>query len=282
MTTIHDFISRATRRCAALRDTGHPAQEVWALGCHVLGRPLTQLLASDPKEGLDPQDEARWTELMARRLAGEPLAYLLGTAEFWSLRLRVTPDVLVPRPETELLVEHALAAFPSQSLRYADVGTGSGAIAIALKKERPAAFVVGLDKSHKALGVAQANARGLGLDVGFIASDWLAAVHGARFDIMVSNPPYIDSGDPCLAGDGLRYEPSLALVGGEDGLDGLRAVIVQSVSHLNDGGRLLLEHGSCQGPATAALLRQAGFTAIRTHTDLAGHERVTEGTLHGR
>lgn len=282
MTTIQDFIGTATRRCATLRDGGHPVQEVWALGCHVLGRPLAQLLASGPEEALDPEEERQWNALITRRLQGEPLAYLLGTAEFWSLTLRVTPDVLVPRPETEGLVEHALTSPASGALRYADLGTGSGAIALALKKERPTAFVVGFDNSAKALTVARSNARALGLDVGFIASDWLAAVQGARFDVMVSNPPYIRSADPCLAADGLRYEPSHALVGGEDGLDGLRAVIAQSVSHLNAGGRLLLEHGSCQGPATAALLRQAGFTAIRTHTDLAGHERITEGTFHGR
>ncbi len=281
MTTLQDFIAKATRG-GAFQDSGHPAQEVWALGCYVLGRPLSQLLAARAEESLGPQEEVRWSELIARRLSGEPLAYLLGTAEFWSLTLRVSPDVLVPRPETELLVEHALAVFAPGPLRYADVGTGSGAIALALKKERPAAFVVGFDKSDKALTVARSNALALGLDVSFVASDWLNAVQRAQFDVIVSNPPYIQSGDRCLAADGLRYEPRLALVGGEDGLSALRTVIAQAASRLNDGGRLLLEHGFSQGPATAALLRESGFTTIRTHTDLAGHERVTEGVFHGR
>lgn len=282
MTTLHDFIGAAIQRCGTVKDRGHPAQEVWALGCYVLGRPLSQLLAANAEESLGPQEEARWNELLARRLSGEPLAYLLGTAEFWSLTLRVTPDVLVPRPETELLVEQALTTQAPGPLRYADLGTGSGAIALALKKEQPSAFVVGFDKSAKALAVARSNAQALELDVNLVASDWLNPVNGAQFDVIVSNPPYIRHGDPCLADDGLRYEPRLALVGGKDGLSALRAVVAQAATCLNDGGRLLLEHGFCQGPATAALLRDSGFTAIRTHADLAGHERVTEGTLHGR
>lgn len=283
MTTIQAFLANATRHRRRGDDgLAQTPQEVWALGCHVLKRPLARLLAIDHKEPLGGQEENLWTELLARREQGEPLAYLLGYAEFWSLRLRVTPDVLVPRPETEILVERALAASSkTAALRYADVGTGSGAIALALKKERPEAFVVGFDASLKALAVARTNARDLDLDTPFIASHWLSGAKPAQFDVIVSNPPYIESADPCLTGDGLRYEPRTALDGGNDGLDALKAVIASAIPALKKEGRLLLEHGSNQGSAVMELLSQAGFCNINTHSDYAGHPRVSEGVLYG-
>ncbi|MHB8254028.1 MAG: peptide chain release factor N(5)-glutamine methyltransferase [Acidiferrobacter sp.] len=283
MTTIQAFLASEARRSE--RGAGGLArlpQEVWALGCHVLNRPLAHLLAVDPLEPLGPQDEGRWKDLIERRLKGEPLAYLLGSTEFWSLTLQVTPDVLVPRPETEVLVERALGASrDSAALRYLDVGTGSGAIALALKKERPGAFVVGCDRSLKALDCARANARITGLDVLFLAGRWLSPVKAQQFDVIVSNPPYIESADPCLYGDGLRYEPRAALDGGRDGLRALQAVIAQAVPALTRGGRLLLEHGTFQGPATRELLARSGFQEVCTHSDYAGHPRVSEGVLRG-
>ncbi|HUW99002.1 MAG TPA: peptide chain release factor N(5)-glutamine methyltransferase [Acidiferrobacter sp.] len=283
MSTIRAFLASAAR----LRDRGteglaaHP-QEIWALGCHVLARPLARLLAVDSTEPLSAQDEARWRELIARRVAGEPLAYLLGYTEFWSLTLRVTPAVLVPRPETEMLVERALELGPRAApLRYADIGTGSGAIALALKKECPEAVVIGFDKSLAALAVAHTNSRDLGLDVLFVASDWLSAVKLGQFDVIISNPPYIESTDPCLCGEGLRYEPRSALDGGVDGLAALRSVIAAAIPALRPGGRLLLEHGATQGPATTDLLRRAGFQDTQTRIDYAGHPRLSEGVFHG-
>jgi len=283
MSTIRAFLANETRRhdCGVEGLAKNP-QDVWALGCHVLRCPLAHLLAVDAEKPLSAEDEAQWGDLIARRLKGEPLAYLLGYTEFWSLTLRVTPDVLVPRPETEILVERALAASTGTALaRYADIGTGSGAIALAIKKERPKAIVTGFDKSLKALAVAQANSRDLNLDVAFVASHWLSAAKPAQFDVIVSNPPYIESNDPCLLGDGLRYEPRSALDGGTDGLAALKSVIASAVPALHRGGRLLLEHGASQGPMTANLLRQAGLRDIHTHFDYAGHPRVSEGVFYG-
>ncbi len=284
MTTVRAFlaeVARPTPGCPAGQSPCCPVQEVWALGCHVLRRPLARLLAASAAERLDPEDEARWRALIARRALGEPLAYLVGHAEFWSLALSVTPDVLVPRPETEILVERALDTPAVEGATYLDVGTGSGAVALALKKERPRALVAACDQSPAALAIARANATALGLDGAFWNGSWSDAIAACSCDLVVSNPPYIESADPCLNGDGLRYEPRDALDGGDDGLRAIAALIPAAVRVLRPGGRLLIEHGARQDRPVRSLFEHAGLTDIVTHPDYAGHARVTGGVWRG-
>ncbi len=281
MTTIRGFLAQATQTAPRPPDRC-PIQEIWTLGCHILQRPLARLLASDAAEPLRLEDEARWRELIMRRRNGEPLAYLVGHAEFWSLPLTITPDVLVPRPETEILVERALVGGTlARGDRCIDAGTGSGAVALALKKENPDIFVAACDRSLKALAVARANAHALGLEVAFWAGSWLDAIEARSCALIAANPPYIESADPCLDGDGLRYEPRDALDGGADGLTAFAALIPGAVRALKPGGRLLVEHGYAQGPQLRMLFERAGLQDVATQSDLAGHPRVTEGTWHG-
>jgi release factor glutamine methyltransferase len=211
--------------------------------------------------------------LLARRARGEPIAYLVGTKGFWSLELEVTSGVLIPRPETELVVELALARLGDTD-RVLDLGTGSGAIALAIAKERPRCRVTASDVSATALDIARHNAARLSLDARFIESDWFSAIEG-RFDVIVCNPPYVAADDPHLGA--LVYEPRGALVAGHDGLGALRRVIADAPQHLVESGALIVEHGSTQGTAVRELFARAGFVAIATHRDLAGHERVTAG-----
>jgi release factor glutamine methyltransferase len=208
------------------------------------------------------------------------VAYLTGRREFWSLQLSVNPAVLVPRPETELLVELALERLPVDSRRAVlDLGTGSGAIALALAHERPRAALTGTDLSGAALAVARANARALGLErIEWLAGGWFGAVPGRRFDLIVSNPPYVAAGDPALAE--LAAEPALALTPGPGGLEALGAIAAGAAGFLNPGGCLLLEHGATQAAAVAALLARHGFGGIATRPDAAGLPRVTHGTFH--
>ncbi len=224
---------------------------------------------------------ARFAALLARRARGEPLAYILGHVGFWTLDLDVTPDTLIPRPETELLVEAALARLPEgTALRVADLGTGSGAIALALASERPQARVLATDASAAALDVARRNAARNDVgNVAFRQGDWLAPLAGERFDLIVSNPPYIALDDPHLARGDLRFEPGTALASGVDGLDALRTLARDAPAHLAPGGWLLLEHGFDQGAPVRALLHDAGFHRIETLRDLEGRERVTLGGL---
>lgn len=226
--------------------------------------------------GLQPSltsaQQARYESLLARRAAGEPVAYLTGEKEFWSLALKVTPDVLIPRPDTELLVEWALQLAPQ---RVADVGTGSGAVVLALATELPRARFTATDISAAALAIAGLNARTLKLgNVEFLQGHLLEPL-GGDFDLIVSNPPYIAERDPHLPA--LRYEPALALTSGADGLDAIREIVGQAPAHLKSGGWLLLEHGAEQGAAVRELLKQAGFLRIETRRDLAGHERASAG-----
>ncbi len=243
---------------------------------HALGRPpgdRAWLLAHDT-DALPPATHHAFNELCTRRAAGEPLAYIVGHKEFFGLRLQVDARVLVPRPETETLVQWALevlAAFPADA-RVADLGTGSGAIALALKQARPALQVDAVDASAAALTVAQGNAQQLGLAVAFRQASWLhGAAHG--YHLVVSNPPYVAQNDPHLAA--LRHEPLAALAAGADGLTDLRAIAAQAPAHLAPGGWLLLEHGWDQAPAVAALLRQHGFLDVACRKDLAGIDRCT-------
>lgn len=221
----------------------------------------------------------RYRHWVERRAAGEPIAYLTGTREFWSLELSVTPDTLIPRPDTELLVELALARIPAGAdWEIADLGTGSGAVALALAKERSRCRITATDLSASALAVAAANAQRHLLDnVRFLQGDWWTPLQGRHFHGVVSNPPYVTSSDPHLEQGDLIHEPRAALAAGPKGLDALRAIAAGCRDHLHPHGWLLLEHGYNQGEEVRALLRDAGLGDVETHRDLAGQERVTAG-----
>ena len=222
-------------------------------------------------------EAARWRDWLARRAAGEPLAYLFGEKEFYGLALAVSPAVLVPRPETELLVEWAVGLLQGRPAGAAvvDLGTGSGAIALAVKHACPACVVSASDASREALAVAATNGRRLRLEVELVEGDWWQPFAGRRFDVAVANPPYVAAGDPHL--QALRHEPSAALSPGADGLAALARIVADAAPHLLPGGWLLLEQGFEQGPAVAALLGDAGFARVATHADLAGLPRTTGG-----
>jgi release factor glutamine methyltransferase len=239
-----------------------------------------------PERVLSREQCALAAALFARRRAGEPLAYLLGEREFWGLELMVTPAVLIPRAETELLVELALARLPAaESRRVLDLGTGSGAVAVALAHERPRANVTAVDVSEAALAVARENARRHDVQVSFVRGDWFSALAEnavRRFDLIVGNPPYIADADPHLARGDLPHEPRGALAAGPDGLSELSRIVAAAGQHLVAGGWLLLEHGFEQGPACRALFGRAGFMAVQTWPDLAGLARVTGGNIDAR
>ncbi len=252
-----------------------PGEADWLL-CHVLGRPRSWLFAH-AEDAVDAAAAARFERLVERRECGEPVAYLTGRRGFWRFDLRVDAATLIPRPETELLVELALARLPaSGALRIADLGTGSGAIALALAHERPAAQVLATDASAAALAVAAQNARELGLgNIQFRHGDWFAPLAGERFDLIASNPPYIAEGDAHLAQGDLRYEPASALASGADGLDAIRTLASGAGAHLRPGGWLLIEHGWDQGEAVRALLTAAGLRDAATERDLEARDRVS-------
>ena len=249
-----------------------------ALLLHVLGRPRSWLFAH-ATDAVAAEAVAAFDALVGRRVAGEPVAYLTGRRGFWTLDLAVTPATLIPRPETELLVEQALERLPSDpDLHVADLGTGSGAIALALAKERPRARVIATDASEAALAVARANAAENGIDnIEFRRGSWFAPLAGERFHLIASNPPYIEVDDPHLGEGDLRFEPMSALASGGDGLDDLRVIVDEAPSHLDDGGWLMVEHGWQQGAAVRALFVEAHFFDIWTVRDLEGRERVTLG-----
>lgn len=249
---------------------------------HVLGKPRSWLFAhaTDPVE---TGDAVAFHALLARRVAGEPVAYLLGHRGFWTLDLAVSPATLIPRPETELLVELALARLPvDTALAVADLGTGSGAIALALASERPQVDVTATDLSAAALDMARGNAARNGLArVRFVQGAWFAPLQGMRFDLIASNPPYIASNDPHLQQGDLRHEPATALASGIDGLDDIRLIVAGAGAHLLPGGWLLIEHGWDQGAAIRALFEHAGFEQVHTERDLEQRDRVTRGCLPG-
>ncbi|MFT3896844.1 MAG: peptide chain release factor N(5)-glutamine methyltransferase [Thermomonas sp.] len=247
---------------------------------HALGKPRAWLFAHGP-DPVDAEAMARFESLVERRAGGEPVAYLVGSRGFWTLDLAVTPSTLIPRPETELLVELALARIPVDvEARIADLGTGSGAIAIAIASERPRARIVATDASVEALDVARINANRNEIgNAEFRRGDWFAPLAGETFDLIASNPPYIALGDPHLGEGDLRFEPPPALSSGIDGLDAIRAIAGHAPAYLCAGGWLLLEHGWEQGEAVRGLLREAGFAGIATERDLEGRDRVTLGRL---
>jgi release factor glutamine methyltransferase len=253
----------------------------WLLA-HALGR-STAWLYAHADDAVDNAAAVYFETLVERRVAGEPVAYLTGRRGFWSFELQVTPDTLIPRPETELLVELALTHLPpDRVLKVADLGTGSGAIALALAHERPRAQVLATDASPAALDVARANATSLGIaNIAFAHGDWCAALEQRRFDLIASNPPYIAAADPHLALGDLRREPAAALASGVDGLDAIRRIVAGTPLHLVAGGWLLLEHGMEQGDAVRGLLRDAGFVDASTDRDLEGRDRVSSGRWPG-
>ncbi|WP_342051574.1 MULTISPECIES: peptide chain release factor N(5)-glutamine methyltransferase [unclassified Cupriavidus] len=264
---------------------GLPTLEARMLLTHVTGLSRTQLITRDSDHLTAAQHEAL-TTLLARRLAGEPMAYLLGEREFYGRTFHVTPDVLIPRPDTEIAVEAVLARLePLESPRVLDLGTGSGALAVTIACERPDAEVWATDISEGALAVAQRNAQALGAtNMHFRISDWYAALPDGtdpalRFDLIVSNPPYIAAGDPHLAEGDLRFEPIDALTDHGDGLSDLAAIVAGAAARLAPGGWLLMEHGYDQAAATRALLERAGFAEVFSARDLGGHERCTGGRL---
>lgn len=268
-------------RAAAARLAGPDARhEAEHLLLHVLGRDRAWLFAHGDDPLRDPEATA-FEALLRRRAAGEPLAYLLGRRGFWTLDLQVSPATLIPRPETERLVELALERLPEdRPLRIADLGTGSGAIALALASERPLAQVVATDVSEEALAIALTNAEANRLaNVAFRRGSWLAPLAAERFDLIASNPPYIADGDPHLSQGDLRFEPPTALSSGADGLDAIREIVASAPAHLRPGGWLLLEHGWDQGGAIRALLLAAGFADVATETDLEQRDRVTLGRV---
>ena len=272
LVTIHAVLEDATRRLGALSDS--PRLDAELLLARVIDMPRSYLFAH-PEEPLDAHTVDRFRAVLDRRLAGEPMAYITGIREFWSLELMVTPATLVPRPETELLVDLALREIPRRAdWGILDLGTGSGAIAIAIAKERPLSRVTATDVSAEALEVARQNARQLEIpNIEFLSGDWTGPVQGRTFNVVVSNPPYVRSDDEAL--DALHCEPRSALSAGEDGLDAIRILARDCRALLEPGGVLLIEHGAEQRDGVAAALREHDWSDVTCHTDYAGLPRVT-------
>lgn len=279
-TTLREGLTIATRQLAEI--SASPRLDAELLLAAVLDRPRSYL-HTWPERMLEPEPATRFNAWLIRRQAGEPVAYILGRREFWSLELEVTADTLIPRPETELLVELALARLPANGpVRVADLGTGSGAIALALAVERPLARIVATDQSPAALAVARRNARRLKItSVEFRQGDWCAALAGERFDLIVSNPPYVATADAHWQAGELCFEPAMALIAGAEGLDALQAIITAGPGHLQTSGWLLLEHGYDQGKAVPALLRERGFIEVSDYQDAAGLSRSSCGRWRG-
>ncbi len=304
--TIQDMLTQdAARLTAALAlDSSGARSEVQCLLQHVLSVPRAWLLAR-PEYRLNDTEQTCYDELLFCRLRGEPIAYLLGEREFFGLNFKVTPATLIPRPETELLVELALQLIPEKlpspptpaprfalplgeggrqagrgcDFRMLDLGTGSGAIALSIAHSRPDIEVLACDNSAAALEVARENAQRLGIaNVAFMQSDWYGALAAQRFNLIVSNPPYVAATDPHLAQGDLRFEPSSALVSGDDGLRDTRHIVAHARTHLEPGGWLLLEHGHDQAAQVRQLLHQAGLVEVFSARDLAGIERVSGGS----
>jgi release factor glutamine methyltransferase len=273
--TVQQVLAAAQARLA---DSDTPRLDAELLLCHLLEKNRAWLRAW-PERALTADEQAAFDELVARRAAGEPVAYLTGRRAFWSLELKVTPATLIPRPDTETLVEWALELIPPDAaLTLADLGTGSGAIALALGRERPRCRLVATDASADALAVARENAalNQVG-NVEFRPGLWFAPLAGMHFDLIASNPPYIAAGDPHLGRGDLRYEPPGALASGRDGLDDIRLLAAGAGEHLAPGGWLLLEHGYDQGAAVRELLSRHGYREVQTRRDGGGNERISGG-----
>ncbi len=273
MSSIAQALRRAGQR---LGDAAGARLDAEVLLAHVLRASRTHLHAWPEKPLSDSQRE-HFERLLERRAGGEPVAYLTGEREFWSLALEVGPDTLIPRPDTETLVQQALAVLPADApLRVADLGTGSGAIALALAHERPGWWLLAVDRQPACARIARRNAARLGIaNAVFFVADWCRAFAAASLDAIVANPPYVANGDPHLERGDVRFEPSTALVAGNDGLDAIRALTADAARDLRPGGRLCLEHAPEQTDRINKLLKKKGFSDIHTATDLAGGERCT-------
>ncbi|MDR7026593.1 MAG: peptide chain release factor N(5)-glutamine methyltransferase [Pseudomonadales bacterium] len=272
MATIESLLSHAE-----LSDSPTPRLDAELLLAHALGKSRSYL-HTWPERELEAEQLERYQAMLVRRQAGEPVAYILGQQGFWSLELEVASHTLIPRPDTELLVETVLALLPATPAALLDLGTGTGAIALALASERPAWRLTGVDRVAEAVALAERNRARLSLNnAKFIESHWFSALAGQRYQLIVSNPPYIAADDRHLAEGDVRFEPSSALVAGADGLDDIRLIIQQAPNYLEAGGWLLLEHGFDQAAAVRELLSARGFSAVESRRDLGGHERISLG-----
>jgi release factor glutamine methyltransferase len=272
MATIESLLNHAE-----LPDSPTPRLDAELLLAHALGKSRSYL-HTWPERELDAPQLERYQAAIVRRQAGEPVAYILGQQGFWSLELEVAAHTLIPRPDTELLVETVLALLPATPAALLDLGTGTGAIALALASERSAWRLTGVDRVPEAVALAERNSARLKLsNANFAESHWFSALVGHRFQLIVSNPPYIAADDRHLAEGDVRFEPSSALVAGADGLDDIRLIIQQAPGYLEAGGWLLLEHGFDQATAVRELLSARGFSAVESRRDLGGHERISLG-----
>lgn len=268
-------------KSAELPDSPSPRLDAELLLAHALGQSRSYL-RTWPEREPDAAQCAAFAALLERRRAGEPVAYLLGRQGFWSLDLEVAPHTLIPRPDTELLVETALTLGPGGPAWVLDLGTGTGAIALALACERPAWQVLGVDRVSEAVQLAERNRARLGLgNARFVESVWFSTLGGERFALIVGNPPYIAAADRHLSEGDVRFEPASALVAGEDGLADIRRIVAEAPEHLEAGGWLLLEHGYDQAEAVRALFAARGFAAVESRRDLGGHQRITLGQWTG-
>ena len=264
---------------AQLPDSPSARLDAELLLAAALGKPRS-FLRTWPERVVDREVRERFEGWLARRRAGEPVAYILGRQGFWSLDLEVAPHTLIPRPDTELLVETALQLVPASPARVLDLGTGTGAIALALACERLSWQVSGVDRIPEAVALAERNRERLRLaNVGFRQSHWFSALEGERFALIVGNPPYIPGSDPHLQQGDVRFEPKSALVAGHDGLDDIRLIVAQAPRFLEPGGWMLLEHGYDQAAAVRDLLQGNGFSEVESRRDLSGHERISLGRL---
>ncbi|MTI15535.1 peptide chain release factor N(5)-glutamine methyltransferase [Sansalvadorimonas verongulae] len=273
---IDELLTRATE-LAQVSDTARLDLEL--LLCHVLDKPRSYLF-SYPEYELTSDQLSQFEQLFHKRLEGHPIAHLTGVREFWSLELLIEPSTLIPRPDTECLVEEALELCDHRPKQVLDLGTGTGAIALALASERPGWAVYGCDRVPDAVELAKKNAAHNNLErVQFIESSWFQQLPEQSFDLIVSNPPYIIDNDPHLQQGDVRFEPLSALTSGADGLDDIRHISSESPHWLRDGGWLMMEHGYHQGEDVREILASNGFTSIRTVQDLAGHDRITMGQI---
>ncbi|MCA0893032.1 peptide chain release factor N(5)-glutamine methyltransferase [Microbulbifer agarilyticus] len=273
MATVKENLQRAIE----LTDSDSPRLDLEVLLCHLLGKSRAWLYTW-PEQQLSDDQQAEFEQLLERRVAGEPVAHLTGSREFWSLPLKVNRSTLIPRPDTEVLVETVLALCPQTTARLLDLGTGTGAIALALASEKKHWQITAVDTMPAAVALAEENRGALGFgNVQILQSDWFSALGDATFDVIVSNPPYIDTQDPHLREGDVRFEPVSALVAGEKGLADIRTIAAQASGHLSESGLLLVEHGWEQGKAVRNIFSEYGYKDVETRLDYAGRERITLG-----
>ncbi len=276
--TLEQALQHATRLFDAVKSPSSRIDAVFLL-CHVLDKPSSYLYTW-PEKSLSIEETSLFNALVERRQKGEPIAYIMGYRDFWSLRLHVEPSTLIPRPDTESLVEFALTRLPKNKCTVLDLGTGTGAIALALAKEREEIQVLGVDIRHDAVALAKRNAIENEIEnVHFVQSNWFEGIFSKNFSMIVSNPPYIDPQDPHLLQGDVRFEPQSALISDENGLADIRHICTQSTAYLQDKGWLLIEHGYNQGDCVRELFLASGFAEVETLQDDSGHDRVTVGRL---